>query len=180
MDRTTSTLSPATSSIALTLLLAALPPLAQAASQNRIEGTWINTVKVVSCASPQTVLATFQSMTTYQRDGTLIEGGGPATPPPGASRSAGHGIWERNGRHSISAQFTVHVLDSLGRLVRINEVTTKPTLTQGDDPATTVLEPYFLSGWGTVKVTNVDPSTGAVMSVAEGCNHATSRPMLLD
>jgi len=159
-------------------LLVALPP-AQAGN-NRIEGTWINTVKIVPCASPQTVLATFQSMTTYHRDGTLIEGGGPAAPPPGVSRSAGHGIWERSGPRSIQASFRVHAFDSLGRLVRINEVTTAPTWTRGDDPSTTFVEPYFLSGWGTNKITNMDPVTGAVISVSEGCNHATSRPMLFD
>lgn len=166
-------------SIAWTLLLA-LQPSAHANGNSRIEGTWINTVKIVSCASPQTVLAAFQSMTTYYRDGTLIEGGGPATPPPGASRSAGHGIWERAGRHSIQAYFRSHTFDSLGRLVRITEVTTTPTLTQGDDPTTTVVEPYYLAGWGTNKVTNVDPVSGSVVSVTEGCNYVASRPVLFD
>lgn len=166
-------------SIAWTLLLA-LSPQAQASGDKRIEGTWINTVKIVSCASPQTVLAAFQSMTTYHRDGALIEGGGPATPPPGLWRSAGHGSWERTGRHSIQATFRSHTFDGLGRLVRINEVTSTPTLTQGDDPTTTVVEPYHLAGWGTNKITTVDPVSGAVVSVTEGCNYATSRPVLSD
>lgn len=166
-------------SIAWTLLLT-LPPQAQAVGNNRIEGSWINTVKIVSCASPQTVLAAFQSMTTYHRDGTLIEGGGPATPPPGVSRSAGHGIWERTGRHSIQATFRSHTFDSLGRLVRITEVTTTPTLTPGDDPTTTAVEPYHLAGWGNNRITNVDPVSGALVSVTEGCNYATSRPVLFD
>ena len=166
-------------SIAWTLLLALQPP-AQANGNDRIEGTWVNSVKIVSCASPQTVLAAFQTMTTYHRDGTLIAGGGPPTPPPGASRSADHGIWERTGRHSIQAHVRSHTLDSLGRLVRITEVTTSPTLTQGDDPTTTVVEPYYLAGWGTNKITHVDPVSGAVLSVTEGCNYATSRPVLFD
>jgi hypothetical protein len=166
-------------SIAWTLLLA-LQPQAQANGDNRIEGTWINSVRIVPCASPQTVLAAFQSMTTYHRDGTLIEGGGPATPPPGVSRSAGHGVWERTGRHSIQAHFRSHTFDSLGRLVRITEVTTTPKLTPGDDPTTTVVEPYHLAGWGSNKITNVDPVSGAVVSVTEGCNYATSWPVLFD
>lgn len=166
-------------SIAWTLLLA-LQPQAQANGNGRIEGAWISTVKILSCASPQTVLAAFQSMTTYHRDGTLIEGGGAATPPPGVSRSAGHGIRERTGRHSIQATFRSHTFDSLGRLVRITEVTSTPTLTKGDDPTTAVVEPYYLAGWGTNKISNVDPVSGAVVSVTEGCNHATSRPVLFD
>jgi len=161
-------------------LLLALQPQARANGNNRIEGTWINTVRIVSCAAPQTVLAAFLSMTTYHRDGTLIEGGSPATPPPGVSRSAGHGIWERTGHHSIQAYFRSHTFDGLGRLVRITEVTTTPTLTRGDDPTTTTVEPYYLAGWGTNKITSVDPVSGAVVSVAEGCNYATSRPVLFD
>lgn len=166
-------------SIAWTLLLA-LQPQARANGNHRIEGTWINTVKIVSCASPQTVLAAFQSMTTYHRDGTLVEGGGAATPPPGVSRSAGHGIWERTGRRSIQADFRFHTFDSLGRLIRISEVTSTPTLTHGDDPTTNAVEPYHLAGWGTNKITNVDAVSGALLSVTEGCNYATSRPMLSD
>lgn len=166
-------------SIVWTLLLS-LQPQAHADGFPRIEGTWINTVKIVSCASPQTVLAAFPSMTTYHRDGTLVEGGGAAPPPPGVSRSAGHGIWERTGRHSIQAQFRFHTLDSLGRIVRITEVTSAPTLNRGDDPTTTAVEPYHLAGWGTNRITNVDPVSGAIVGVTEGCNYATSRPMLFD
>lgn len=158
----------------------ALPSQAQAAGTDQIVGTWINTVKIVPCASPQTILATVQSMTTYHRDGTLIEGGGPATPPPAASRSAGHGIWEPTGRRSIQAAFRIHAFDGLGRLVRISEVTTHPTLVDGDDPATGSVEPYHLAGWGTNRISNLDPVSGAVISVTEGCNYATSRPMLVN
>ena len=166
-------------SIAWTLLLA-LQPQANASGNNQFEGTWVNTVRIVSCASPHTVLAAFQSMTTYHGDGTLIEGGGPATPPPGVSRSEGHGIWERTGGHSIQAYFRSHTLDGLGRLVRITEVTSRPTLTHTDDPTTQVVERYHLAGWGTNKVTNLDPVSGAVINVIEGCNYATSRPVLFD
>ena len=58
-----------------------------------LEGTWLNEVKIVTCPpAPFAVIATVQSMTTYMRGGILVEGGGPATPPPAVSRSAGHGI----------------------------------------------------------------------------------------
>ncbi len=94
-----------------------------------LEGTWVNTVKIVTCPpAPDAVIATFQTMTTYMRGGTVIEGGGPATPPPAVSRSAGHGIWERTGRHSFRVFFRSHSFDNLGRLVRITEVRTNPHL----------------------------------------------------
>lgn len=161
-------------------LLAALPGLAWATGGEPIEGAWINDVKIVSCAAPQTVLAAFQSMTTYLRGGTLIEGGAPAAPPPAVSRSAGHGIWERTGRHTIQVFFRSHSFDALGRLVRITEVTSNPTLTPGDDPTTVPVERVHLAGWGTNKITNLDPATGAVVSVTQGCNYATSRPLRFD
>ena len=155
-------------------------PLQAYANDNKIEGTWINDVKIVSCTSPQTVLAAFQSMTTYLRGGVLIEGGGPDNRAPALFRSAGHGVWGSTGRHTFQVSFRSHSFDSLGRLVRINEVNTNPTLTQGDDPNTAAVEPYYLAGWGTNKLTNLDPVTGAVLSIVQGCNYATSRPMLLD
>jgi len=169
--------------LAAATLLLALPaaPALATGGDHRIEGTWINEVKIVSCASPQTVLASLVSMTTYLSGGTLIEGGGPATPPPAVSRSAGHGVWERTGRNTYQVTFRAHSFDALGRLVRITEVTSTPTLTRGDNPATPgVVEPYHLAGWGTNKVTNIDPATGAVTSVTQGCNHAASMPMLID
>lgn len=159
-------------------LPAALPCTAGASGGDRFEGTWINDVKIVSCQSPQTVLAAFQSLTTYSRDGTLIEGGGAAAPPPGVSRSAGHGIWERTGGHTFQVWFRSHALDGLGRLVRITEVSSQPTLVMGDNPGTAEVEPYHLVGWGTNKITNIDAATGAVTSVVQGCNYAASRPVL--
>jgi hypothetical protein len=157
-----------------------LLPLQAYADGNKIEGTWINDVKIVSCASPQTVLLAFQSMTTYLRGGVLIEGGGPDNRAPALFRSAGHGVWESSGRHTFQVSFRSHSFDSLGRLVRINEVNSNPTLTQGDNPNTAAVEPYYLAGWGTNKITNLDPASGAVLSIVPGCNYATSRPMLLD
>src|SRR6476619_5112952 len=86
--------------LAGTLTLAAVGVLGiQAAAQDgdrgKLEGTWLNEVKIVTCPpAPFAVIATFESMTTYMRGGTLVEGGGP--PAPAVSRSAGHGIWERS------------------------------------------------------------------------------------
>ena len=159
-------------------LPAVLPSMAQAYGGDRLEGTWINDVKIVACQSPQTVLAAFQSMTTYLRGGMVIEGGGPSTPPPAVSRSAGHGIWERTDGHTIQVWFRSHAFDSLGRLVRISEVSSTPTLVMGDNPATVEVEPYHLAGWGTNRITNIDGATGAVTSVVQGCNYASSRPVL--
>lgn len=148
----------------------------------QLEGTWLNTVNIVTCPpAPHAVIATFGSMTTYMRGGTLIEGGGPATPPPAVSRSAGQGIWERTGGHAFRVFFRSHSLDNLGRLVRITEVTSYPRLIRGDNPDTPgVLEPYYLRGEGTNRITNINPVDGTVINVIEGCNEAVSRPVLFE
>jgi hypothetical protein len=152
------------------------------AHDGKFEGTWLNDVKIVTCPpAPPAVIARVQSMTTYVRGGILIEGGGPATPPPAVSRSTGHGIWERVGHHTFRVFFRFHSFDNLGRLVRISEVTTLPRLITGDNPETPdVVEPYYLSGLGTNRITNLNPADGAVISVTEGCNDATSSPILFE
>jgi hypothetical protein len=157
-------------------------PAARADGGGKLEGTWLNEVRIVTCPpAPHAVIATLQSMTTYMRGGTLIEGGGPAAPPPAVSRSAGHGIWERTSGHAFRVFFRAHSLDSLGRVVRITEVTTLPNLIQGDNPDTPdVLEPYYLRGDGTNTITNLNPANGAVINVLVGCNEATSRPILFE
>ena len=71
--------------ILMTLILASLvqPTSVKAqAEDGGLEGTWINDVKIVACApAPPIVFASFQSMSTYMRGGTLIEGGSPPAPP---------------------------------------------------------------------------------------------------
>lgn len=155
---------------------------AQAEGGGQFEGTWLNAVKIVTCPpAPPALIASFQSMTTYMRGGVLMEGGGPATPPPAVSRSAGHGIWERTSGDTFRVFFRFHSLDSLGRLVRISEVTTLPSLIREDNPETPdVLEPYYLSGEGTSKITNINPVDGTVINVIDACNEATSRPVLFE
>ncbi|MGH7305988.1 MAG: hypothetical protein ACRELZ_22105 [Candidatus Rokuibacteriota bacterium] len=147
-----------------------------------IEGSWINDVKIVTCApAPPQVLVRAQSMTTYMRGGTLVEGSASPAPPPAVSRGTGHGVWERTGHHTFRAFFRSHLFDGLGRLVRIVEVTTNPRAFEGDNPATLdVVEPYYLSGPGTNRITNLNPVDGSVISVTEGCNEATSRPILFE
>src|SRR6267142_2418781 len=112
--------------------------------RGKLEGAWLNEVKIVTCPpAPFAVIATLQSMTTFMRGGILSEGGGPPAPPPAVSRSAGHGIWERTGRHTFLVFFRSHSFDNLGRRVRITEVTTHPRLIQGDNPDTPdFVEPY--------------------------------------
>ena len=57
-------------------------PATQEEGGRTLEGTWLNEVKIVTCApAPFAVIATVQSMTTYMRGGILIEGGGPPAPP---------------------------------------------------------------------------------------------------
>lgn len=153
-------------------------PEARAAGGGTLEGTWLSAVKIVSCDDPKVVFATFESMTTYMRGGTLIEGGAP--PSPASSRSAGHGIWERTGDHTFRAFFRFHTFDEDGRRVSIVEVNTHPRLIKGDNPETSdVVEPYYLSSeGGTNKITNINPADGTVINVIEGCNEATQRPIL--
>ena len=75
--------------------------------------------------------------------------------------------------------YLVLEFDNLGRRVRITEVTSQPSLIQGDNPETPdFVEPYYLSGDGTNKITNLNPVDGTVISVTEGCNKATSAPFL--
>jgi hypothetical protein len=133
-----------------------------------IEGTWLNEVKIVSCDAPDTVLATFQSMTTYMRGGILIEGGAPPAPPPAVSHSAGHGIWERTGGHTFRLFFRAQSFDSLGRPVTITEVENQPSLIEG-----------VLIGNGTNRITNLNPD-GMVLNVTHGCNHATSQRLVFE
>jgi hypothetical protein len=156
-------------------------PIADVEDRGRLEGTWFNEIKIVTCApAPFAVIATVQSLTTYMRGGTLIEGGA-AAPAPFASRSAGHGIWERTSAHSFLLFFRFDSFDSLGRRVRVTEVTSRPRLIKGDNPETTeFVEPYYLSGDGTNKVTNLNPVDGTVVNVFNGCNKATSRPILFE
>ena len=171
--------------VMLTLVVAqglVFGPEAQAEGGGTLQGTWLNEVKIVTCPpAPHAVITTFQSMITYIRGGILIEGGGPATPPPAVSRSAGHGIWERTGDRTFRVFFRAHSFDNLGRLVRITEVTTYPSFIKGDNPETPDdLEPYYLSGEGTNRITNLNPVDGSVINVTEGCNEATSRPVLFE
>jgi hypothetical protein len=128
-------------------------PATQEEGGGQLEGTWLNEVQIVTCPpAPFAVIATFQSMTTFMRGGILSEGGGPPAPPPAVSRSAGHGIWERTGRHSFLQFFRSHSFDSLGRRVKITEVTGHLRLIQGDNPETPDLdEPYYLRGDGTTR-----------------------------
>lgn len=144
-----------------------------------LEGTWLNDVRIVTCPpAKHKVIASFQSMFTFMRGGILIEGGSPATPPPAVSSSAGHGIWERTGDDTFRVFFRIHSLDNLGRLVRIGEVTVHLTLIEGDNPKTPdVIEPYYLSGEARVRATNIDPESGKVIDVTEGCAESTSRPV---
>ncbi len=155
-------------------------PSTQDEGRGQLEGTWLNEVKIVTCApAPFAVIASFQSMHTFMRGGIQLEGGAPPAPPPAVSRSAGHGIWERTGRHSFLQFFRSHSFDNLGRRVRITEVTGRLRLIQGDNPETPdVVEPYYLRGSGTNKITNLNPVDGSVINVTEGCNRVTSTPFL--
>jgi hypothetical protein len=142
-------------------------------------GTWVNDVKIVACApGPPIVFATFQSMLTQTSDGTLVEDGSPAGLPPAVWRSAGLGIWKRTSAHRIVQAFRFNHFDSVGRLVSKVEVTSRPMLVHGDNPDTPDVEPYYLKGSGTNRITNLNPADGSVIDVTEGCSESTSAPVL--
>lgn len=150
------------------------------AKHRTLEGTWLNDVKIVNCSDDDVVFATFQSMTTYMRGGTLLEGGAPFF-PPAVSHSAGHGIWERTSRHTFRLFFRSHFFDKDGQLVATIEVESHPKLIKGDNPETRdVVEPYYLSGDGTNRTRNFNPANGKVINVTHGCNKATSRPFFFE
>ena len=149
-------------------------------SHAKFEGTWINDVQILACApAPPIVFASFQSLSTHMVGGTMVEGGAPAGPPPAVSRSSGQGIWQRTSAHRFVEFFRFNNFDNLGRVVSIVEVTVRTRLIHGDNPATAeVVEPYYLKGEGTNRITNLNPADGSVINVTEGCNRATSTPML--
>jgi hypothetical protein len=155
-------------------------PATQDDGRGQLEGTWLMEVKIVTCAPvPFAVIASFQSMQTFMRGGIQLEGGGPPAPPPAVSRSAGHGIWEHTSRHTFLQFFRSHSFDNLGRRVRVTEVTGHLKVIQGDNPETPdSVEPYYLSGDGTNKITNLNPVDGSVIGVTEGCNKVTGAPFL--
>jgi hypothetical protein len=168
--------------IALAGALALIGSTARADRGAEIEGTYLNDVTIVTCPpAPRVVITRVQSMTTFAPGGVVIEGGGPPAPPPAISRSAGYGIWERTGHHMFRVFFRAHFFDNVGRLVRISEVRTNPKLIQGDNPDTPdVVEPFYLKGTGTNEMTTINPVDGSVISVTDGCNEATSRPLLFE
>jgi hypothetical protein len=144
-----------------------------------IEGSWINDVTIFVCGTmPPVVIARAQTMTTYMRGGTLVEGSAPPA-PPAVSRGTGHGVWERTGHRTFRVFFRSHFFDGDGRLVRIVEVTTNPRAFDGDNPETPdVVEPYYLSGPGTNKTTNFNAD--GTVTTRDACNEATSRPILFE
>jgi hypothetical protein len=156
-----------------------LGPAAQADGRGEFEGTWLNDVKIVACApAPPVVFAAFQTMITHVPGGTLVEGGSAAGAPPAVWRSSGHGIWQRTSARGFIEFFRFHSFDVQGRLVGITEVTSRTRLVHGDNPETPGVEPYFLRGEGTNRITNLNPVDGSVINVTEGCNKSTSAPIL--
>ena len=151
-------------SLILTGSMQPTPVKAQGEGGGGLEGTWLNDVRIVACPpGPPVVFATFQSMTTFMRGGVAIEDGSPPA-PGGVSRSTGHGIWKPTSEHSFHEFFRFHTFDEHGRLNSIVEVTSDPSLKNGE-----------LSGSGTNTITVINPDDGTVVNVTRGCNEATSR-----
>ena len=83
----------------------------------------------------------------------------------GCSQVGAHGGTRVRGGHTFLVIFRFHVFDALGRRVSIAEVTSRPRLVRGDNPATPdVIEPYFLRGTGSNRIKALPG--GASMRVA--------------
>ena len=94
----------------------------------RIEGTWLVRVTLRNC-STGAALASFNSIVTFERGGTLSETPGGVTFAPG-QRSDGQGSWRRTGGHTYVQRFVA--------LIRF------------DTPPNPPASPGFLAGWQTV------------------------------
>jgi hypothetical protein len=66
---------------------------------NSIVGTWLSTVTFVDCTTGS-VIRSFPTMNTFNQGGTMLE-----TPRSLATRSPGHGVWERIKGNEYSSVF---------------------------------------------------------------------------
>ncbi len=116
-------------------------------------GAWTVQVTLTDCATGSPVGAPFNSLVTMHRGGTLSESAGGTAFAPG-QRSAGHGVWTREGRDTYLQRFVAMML-----------FTTAPNLpgTPTFNPAAPVTPGFFA---GSSIVTH--------RFVLSDANHATS------
>ncbi len=111
----------------------------QSASQRGPVGVWTVQVTLTDCATGTAIGAPFNSLVTMHRGGTLSENAGGTAFAPG-QRSAGHGVWRREGEDTYLQRFVGMLLFS-----------TAPNLpgTPTFNPASPVT-PGFFAGSSTV------------------------------
>ena len=111
----------------------------QSASRKGPVGAWTVQVTLTDCATGTAIGAPFNSLVTMHRGGTLSENAGGTAFAPG-QRSAGHGVWRREGEDTYLQRFVGMLLFS-----------TAPNLpgTPTFNPASPVT-PGFFAGSSTV------------------------------
>ncbi len=100
----------------------------KSASKRGLEGTWFVQVTLRNCAT-NAALATFNSLATFHRGGTLSE----STSAPVfaiGQRSSGHGNWTAEGRHTYNQRMI--------NLINFDTLASPP------------MTPGFFAGWSTV------------------------------
>ncbi len=94
--------------LVVTLAIAGAAHAGDQERSGRLEGTWLVTVTLTSCATGEPIGSPFVSMLSFGRGGVLVETtANPAFFP--AVRSAGHGIWTSEGGESYRASSTAFI-----------------------------------------------------------------------
>ncbi len=83
-------------------------------SPTSIVGVWTNVITPVDCQTGVPFGYTIPGLLTYHSDGTIAETAGP---PPGLSRTPGHGVWRRIDSRHYEGSFVFLLFDSMGNFV---------------------------------------------------------------
>jgi len=109
------------------------------ASQASLAGAWAVRVTLRDCATNAPLGPPFNSLVSFHRGGTISESAGSLAFAPG-QRSPGHGVWNRQGRHTFDQQMIALILfDTPPNLP--GSPTFNPNLP---------VSPGFFAGWSTI------------------------------
>ncbi len=121
---------------------AGMPPQAAEGGDRKLDGTWLVQVTPRDCTTNAPVAASFNSLVTFHRGGTISESAGSRAFAPG-QRSDGHGSWTRlSGGRYLQRMISLMLFDTPANLPGT------PTF----DPAKPIT-PGFFAGWQTVSHT---------------------------
>ncbi len=128
------------------------------ASARKLEGTWIVTVSQHDCSSGKILGASFQSLLTFDRGGTMTE----TTSNPmffPADRGPGHGIWNYTGHHTFDAASLAFITMN-GGLVKTQKITQKIEMDNDNQFTTTDASVQFFDPSGKLLLTGCATATG--------------------